>query len=40
MDGFKMEVRLREESALVCNGDGRVDGRDQAGVSVDYDVHG
>lgn len=30
---------IKDQLFLVCNGDGQVDGQDQAGVSVDYDVH-
>lgn len=32
--------RIGFEPLLVCNGDGQVDRRDQAGVSVNYDVCG
>ena len=43
-DGFKVEVGLRQgltlSPFLVCNGDGQIDGQDQAGVSVDYDIRG
>ena len=42
-DGFKV-VGLHQGSTLssflICNGDGQFDGRDQIGVSVDYDVCG
>ena len=42
-DRFKVKVGLHQGSTEpfpVCNGDGQVDGRDQTGVSMDYDVRG